>query len=151
MDNNRFDELTKALAAGLSRRDILKLLGVAFLSASGLRWGDSLAAQSARATHDPINTGLSASEQAVCRHKGHQKMCNGICCANHGTCEMKGHGRGLSCAHGHCCRTGESCCASLDRNGRVSETCCKANETCVTATELDGSYTSICRRIKPLV
>ncbi len=151
MDNNPFDALTKALAAGVSRREVLKMLGVALLSASGFRSEDSRAATSAGVAHDPAHKDLSANEQAICRHKGHQKKCNGVCCANHGTCETKGHSHGVSCAHGHCCRTGESCCASLDRNGRVSETCCKANETCVTTSEPDGTYTGVCRRIKPLV
>ena len=151
MNDVRFDDLTKALASGLPRRTFLKMVGAGLLAlgrsndASGHAAADEDTALRSR-TASPLS-----SPEVTCPHEGHQRVCNGMCCANHGTCATKGRARGVTCANGGCCANGERCCPSRDERGHITDVCCKAHETCEVIVGQDGTATGRCRPIPPLL
>src|SRR5689334_10754337 len=107
MDDNRFDALTKLLAQSISRRELLKLLGAGVMTFVGLGPKGSSAAADRTGTKGYSSPPVPVDQSVICSHKGHQKVCGGVCCAEGGTCETKGHARGVACAHAGCCSIGE--------------------------------------------
>ncbi|HZG69481.1 MAG TPA: hypothetical protein VEZ12_22295 [Herpetosiphonaceae bacterium] len=204
MDDAQFDDLTKALARGLPRRQMLKLLGSGLLALAGFgSGGRGSAAAGALERHNRRGTGSPPGQPSTCpagksacgdycchpgqeccgdvctdirsdpSHcgacdtacaaglycvdgacsvcpKGHHVLCNGACCPPNGTCETRGHGRGVACGDGQCCAVGETCCASRDERGRPSGVCCSASQTCVTTDGPAGSSTGFCQDLVPL-
>ncbi len=155
MDYERFDDLAREMAKGVSRRQALKLMGGGLLAlvGSGLIQPGVAAAGTREAPDHRTFTPFTppANPPDFCPHVAHQAVCNGACCAANGTCETRGHSRGMSCAHGNCCSVGQSCCDSRDERGLVSEMCCQADQTCVRTAGPGASYTGACQTIAPLI
>ncbi len=148
MNDEHLDALAKMLASGVPRRRFLQALGAAVLGVVG--YDTAPASASERQPRGAQMQSVTA-QPVTCPHRGRQQICNGACCAENGSCETKGHGRGVSCEHGGCCATSETCCASLHPNGRYTEVCCEANETCVQTAGRDGTFIGVCRPLTPLV
>ena len=204
MDDAQFDDLTRALAGRLSRRQMLKLLGSGLLALVGFSpTGRTSAAASSLQPHDQQGVGALPSQSSTCPAgksscgdycchpsqeccgdvctdirsdpsncgacgascaaglscvdgacsacpKGHHVQCNGACCPENGTCETRGHGRGVSCSRGQCCAVGETCCESRDERGRSSGVCCSASQTCITINGPGGTFTGSCQDLVAL-
>lgn len=148
IDQEQFDELAKTLAHGVSRRQVLKLLGAAALAVIGLSPEISLARDNT-AQGPAEDQAQSHNDDSICPHRGRTKVYKGSCCPDNGSCEAKGHVTGVSCTHGHFCSVSETCCESLRPDGSYAEMCCEANETCEQIHHADGSYTGTCRPATP--
>ena len=145
MDGSRFDQLTRSLASGVSRRSVLKgLLGLggASLAGGALLENDAAAARRPTPTPTPVKcpgkqiasggqcvcpTGLTKCGPDCCNtavprgDAGHSECCDNACCF--GEC----YGEEL------CCPTGNSVC-----NGRA---CCEPGQACCT---VDDCCTGAC-------
>ncbi len=73
MDDRRFDALTRSLATGLSRRNVLKsLFGGAVLGGAAATGLDRVAAQTCPEGEFPCGTG-------ICCNTAQEKCCDGVC------------------------------------------------------------------------
>lgn len=142
MDGSRFDHLTRSLAAGASRRSVLKgLLGLGGAAVAGgaLLEGDSDAARRPTPTPTPVRcpgnqipsggqcicpSGLSKCGPACCNPGGigaaHSECCDNACC--HGAC----YGEELCCPTGNSVCNGRACCAA-------GQACCTVDDCCTGA------------------
>lgn len=131
MDGTRFDELTRALGSGRSRRALLKTLGASVLGAAGLgRLGSAAAKGSNRACAifcaDVYGAGTYAAFQCTndaARRQGPcaacgadpSRFCNGACCPV-----------GATCADGLCqCSTDYTLCEGIGGSN-----CCPSQGVC---------------------
>jgi hypothetical protein len=114
MEHRRFDQLTKLMAAGGTRRTALRLLGGSALATGLARLGLSPAAGA------PIGT--ADDKDANCRGSCAQCERGGQCCSGRcegGVCQCKPRG---SCAHDRACCSGR--CGSDGRCKRAPDPGC---------------------------
>jgi hypothetical protein len=129
MDTNRFDGMTRTLAATGSRRRILAALAGGLVSTLGGRW--------ARASDDKVRichrttsdtkpfVEIEVSGTAVADHLAHGDFRRNDCCVDDDC------GNGQRCVDGSCrdtcveaaevCKTDDDCCGSL---------CCDTHDVC---------------------
>ena len=155
MDGNRFDQLTRSLASGSSRRSLLKgLLGLGGLAATTLlptEQSDARRSSSSAPTPPPPCPGQIQCPDAT--HCCDSALCNtqrGLCCSagtlpcDAGCCApcagaQCGHeccDSAVQCCDGECCASGSSCLTQLFPGSPLvdEETCCRDDLVCDTAT-----------------
>ena len=123
MDHNRFDDLTRALASGMSRRQALKLLGGSLMG--GLLSFSGLGTVFAKPKQCTAN-GKHCNSKTVC--------CSGFCDSTTKTCACP---PGQTFVNGSCCLAsqvcGSVCCSgTCDNNQCTCPSSCQvlANGTC---------------------
>jgi len=129
MDTNRFDRLTRTLAATGSRRWILAALAAGLVSAQGGRWArasDNKVRICHQTTSDTKSfVEIEVSDTAVADHLAHGDFHRNDCCVDD-DCNNS-----LRCVDGSCrdtcvgaaevCKADEDCCGAL---------CCDINHIC---------------------
>lgn len=152
MDGNRFDDFTRALGAGRSRRSALKLLGGAVASGAALRRGGAHAADKTTICHKPgtpAQKSMDVASAAVGGHLGHGDYVNASgCCPSGVPVCVDAAGNGSCCpapsrclADGTCC-TPMTCAAEGKNCGFIPDLCgeqldcgtCDSN-ACLTCTD----------------
>jgi hypothetical protein len=131
---NRLDEMAKALAGDLPRREALKRLGGFLVGGIVASLGLPGRASADGSVGECIQTccqGLTGHARAECNHacqRGVQTSCGGVCCPSSlcvaGTC----------CPTSNICGTGSSAVCCPPDTHCISGTCCPATEMCGTAT-----------------
>jgi hypothetical protein len=139
MDGRWFDDVTRKLALGVSRRTVFKGMAGAVGGAFVRLWrGGPVAAQG----------GTCNSSQDCPASYGFNECCFGFCCADGqgclgATCSTSGDCCSptdgfADCPGGNCClangsncaNNGGACCEGNCRQNRRGTTCCPAGETC---------------------
>ncbi len=142
MDDRRFDALTRALASGRNRRQLLKgLLGLGSAVATGAAVTEVQAARRPTPTPRPVTCPGSQiwnGSECVCPSgtkcgpdccaDGQSECCDNACC--YGTCYGEElccpTGRDFCAGTGECCAEGWSCCPEY---GCISpEQCCSSTD-----------------------
>jgi hypothetical protein len=129
MDSNRFDRLTRTLAATESRRRILAVLTGGLVSLVGGRWAGA-SDDKVRICHRTTSDArpyveIEVSGAAVADHLAHRDVRRHDCCADDDCASGQG------CADGSCrdtcvgaaevCKIDDDCCGAL---------CCDTNHIC---------------------
>ncbi|MBX3069540.1 MAG: hypothetical protein KF883_03430 [Thermomicrobiales bacterium] len=153
MDGNRFDRLTRSLAAGASRRQIIKgFLGLGGAAAAGSLAPDA-GARDARTRPTvpppppPATTTSTTAAPPLC--PGQDQCPNSTLCCPTGTCARSGNqaiccpsadrvcGRECcadptQCCDRECCGTGHTCLTQIFAEGPnvQEESCCPTGQTC---------------------
>ncbi len=137
----QLDELSKALASGVSRRDVLKRIGAgltgAVLASVGTRRATAAPSTCAVFCAEVTQSGpANAQCRQACRQCGNDPslLCGGfgrpfICCAPNSSCCFSQTGEfccpsGTECCGEGCCASG-TCCFTQD-----GPTCCPSGQTC---------------------
>jgi len=126
MDDRRFDSLTRSLASGSSRRQVLKgLLGLGgAAAAAGSLASEADAARRPKPTPVPTCPGVQTWNGSACVCPGGHTKCGPDCCPD-GLAECCDN----ACCYGTCYGE-ELCCPSAQEFCPISGECCPEGSTC---------------------
>ena len=142
MDHEQFDDLTRAFASGISRRQMLKLLGGGMLTLAGFGpTGSSSAAARDLYTYDRQGVRSPANQPSTCPEN--RSTCGDYCClpgqeCYDGVCSdilsdtYNCGGPGNKCPDGQYCVDGTCSLCLKGHHVMCNGACCPENGTCET-------------------